>query len=109
MRALALGTIATIALALPAGASSSDVEVIDEVVQATIDERVDAYDLSAVYAIITDPDTTPRCREYADLALLTMATVDLGQDYPESRMIQTMYGWAMEAVKVARNNCLLAI
>jgi hypothetical protein len=109
MRAAILAAVATLALAAPAAASEADVEVIDAVIQAAIDERVDTFDLDPIYAVVADADTLPRCREYADLALVAMASVNLAEAYPESQMVQTVYGYAMEAVPVARNNCLLAI
>jgi hypothetical protein len=111
VRSVALALAAMFA-ASPVAAGERDLEVTTELVQAAIDARgSDTYDaaLQDVYAYSLDEATKPECRAYADAMLAGLLLMDIGESFPESPVLLTLFGWVIEYAPVARNDCLLAI
>lgn len=101
---LAAIVLALALLPAPALASDADIEAIDDAIAAA---GTDAG--ASLYAISTDPDALPACRDYADRVLVVMALIGLGWTFPESPTIKQLYDLVAPALPVYRNDCLLAI
>jgi len=115
-RSLLLAQTVILAVALtasPVHASKNHVETVDDILQAALDARSagTGYDaaLDEVYAAATDAQAPKACAIYADTALTGLLLIDLGDRYPDTFAIRTLFDFVMEALPVMRNDCLLAI
>jgi len=110
--ALAIVTVAFL-VSTPVLASATHIETVDDILQAALDARSTGtgYDaaLDEVYAVATDAQVPKACALYADTALTGLLLIDLGDRYPDTFAIRTLFDFVMEALPVMRNDCLLAI
>ena len=96
--------------ACPVAASQNDIDTIEEVVEAAIEARgtVDydeaRDDIHAIYV-----EAPAGCQPYADAAHVALLLIDLGERYPDSIAIASLFQAVMAAVPTYRNDCLLAI
>lgn len=112
MKSVLLATVLLVVGWLPAAAGQQDVDTTTAIVQAAIDARgTDDYEAALVelYDFTTDETAKPECRRYADTMLAGLVVMDIGERYPESSTLLTLFGWIIEYAPTARNDCLLAI
>jgi hypothetical protein len=110
MRRLAL-VLALALVAAPVAASDQDLDAIDPVIKTAV-AQLNAGEpaaLDAVYEIVVDPVTLPKCRQYADASLTALLLTVVAQEYPDSASLRLLFEYTIEAAMVFRNDCLLAI
>ena len=72
-----------------------------------IDEMVDLqYEL---YEISQDPDVSPSCQLFADVALSSAILVEEWGYYPDSQSMAYLNSMILEVLPLAKNDCNLAI
>jgi len=109
MKSLVLA-LTLLLIACPAAAGETDLEVVQETIQAALNARgTDAYEdaKAALYATVLDPDTKPACRRYADTMFAGLVLMDA--PYRESPMLLSIFSQLLDYAPTAKNDCLLAI
>lgn len=116
MKRLALAACAALLFAAPVNAGETEVAYIDSIVeQATIARYTApdqaAYDAAKVKLAATaiDPEVSPPCRLYADLAVTMFEVVELWAERPDSAILRWFGDTLANASGQVRNDCLLAI
>ena len=108
-RAFVTFALLVVLLVMPATATVAESvdDLIDDAVQLYTTDPIAAKD--ALYSIATDATIPEACAQWADANLAAMVMIDAGQVYPDSWAVRRIFEWALEAIPVLRNDCVIAI
>jgi hypothetical protein len=66
-------------------------------------------DLTVLEATSVDPQTSPVCRNYADVALTAITVARASDLYPDGVLLHDLSVYLNEQLPIARNDCQLGI
>lgn len=92
-------------------ASASYVESVEDAIAAAIElYRTDPEQAKDdLYALAVDDGIPESCAMWADINLSALLLIEDAMEFPDSWAVQTLFGWTLQAIPIAKNDCILAL